>query len=264
MRILFIGDVFGKPGRLAVYTHLPRLIARHDVDFCVANCENAKGGRGLTGDVAERMYESGVNVITLGNHAWDNKKIFSFIDQDARLVRAYNYPHGVPGRGLVVTELRNGLKIAVGQLLCRLFMKPVECPFRCADAMLDEARDCQLAVIDVHGEATSEKQALGWYLDGRATAVIGTHTHVPTADERVLPGGTAYITDAGMSGPADSVIGMDIDFAIANFLSPLPNPFTIARNNVKIAGVLVDADEATGKARSIERLLVDASGPAAG
>jgi len=257
MRVLFIGDVFGRPGRKALESQLGYLKSFYGADFCIANAENAAAGKGITYDVAQELYAAGVDIITLGNHAWDNKDVFSFIDDDRRIVRAYNYPPGVPGRGFTTFETPLGTKITIAQIFARLFMLNVDCPFRGADNLLRETGDDHILILDLHGEATSEKVALGWYLDGRVTAVIGTHTHIPTADERILPKGTAYITDVGMTGPYDSVIGMEIETATERFLTTLKKPFKVATENVKISGVLITVDDLTKKAVSIERLLVD-------
>ncbi len=258
MRILFLGDIFGRPGRRAVVSRLMRIKAEYKADFCIANGENAAGGKGLTFDSAKEIYASGVDVITLGNHTWDNKDIFSFIDGNSRLVRAYNYPPGLPGQGYTALPAPNGKKVIVAQILCRLFMSSVDCPFRRVDDMLREIDGNYPIILDLHGEATSEKVAMGWYLDGRVTAVVGTHTHIPTADERILPNGTAYISDVGMSGPYDSVIGMEIGPATKKFLSPARQPHKVAKNNVKICAVLIDVDDTSNKALSIKRISVDA------
>lgn len=253
IRIFFIGDIFGRPGRNAIFKHLHAIKLEHEVDICIANCENASGGKGLAKDAAHHLFEAGIDAMTLGNHAWDNKQIFEFIDRDKRIVRAFNYPPEVPGRGLITLEVGDGIKVGVSQLMCRLYMNPTDCPFQKAKELINLMSDCHVTFIDVHGEATSEKQSLGWFLDGKVSAVIGTHTHVPTADSRILPNGTAYQTDAGMSGPYDSVIGMDIEAATHNFLSPIRAPFKVASGNVVISGVLIDVDAKSGKAVSIER-----------
>ncbi|HQH72123.1 MAG TPA: TIGR00282 family metallophosphoesterase [bacterium] len=258
MRILFVGDIFGRPGRIALANHLTGLKSRYHVDFCIANGENAAGGKGITREVAQAIYAAGVDVITLGNHAWDNKDVFTFIDEDRRLVRAYNFPPDVPGRGFVSCRTATGQEITVAQLCGRVFMTPVDCPFRRAEDLLREIGKSTVCLIDIHGEASSEKSALGWFLDGRVTAVIGTHTHVPTADERILPGGTAYITDVGMTGPYDSIIGMDIDSVIKQFKTSIRVPFKVASQNVHIACVLITTDPESGRALSIERIFMKA------
>ncbi|RJP26304.1 MAG: TIGR00282 family metallophosphoesterase [Candidatus Omnitrophota bacterium] len=261
MRILFIGDIFGRPGRNAIDSHLRQIKSQYNVDFCIANSENAAAGKGITHDVARQLLNAGADVLTLGNHAWDNKDVFSFIHDERRLVRAYNYAPGLPGYGYATIETPGGITITVSQLLGRLFMKNVDCPFRKADELVDAVKDSDIIIIDIHAEATSEKVSMGWYLDGRVSAVIGTHTHIPTADERILPKGTAYITDVGMTGPYDSVIGMDIDVATQQLITTLKKPFKIAQHNVKIAGVLFDVNETTGKAKSIERILIPLAEP---
>ncbi len=263
MKILFIGDIFGRPGRDALDSQLRYIKSHHHVDFCIANGENAAGGKGITYDVSKQIFNAGVNVITLGNHAWDNKDIFSFIQDEPNLIRAYNYPPGLPGNGYVTIQTPRGIKITIAQLLGRLFMKHVDCPFRKADELLQQAGDSNVIIIDMHAEATSEKVTMGWYLDGRVSAVIGTHTHIPTADERILPNGTAYISDTGMTGPYDSVIGMDIEVATQQLITTIKKPFKIAKNNVKISTVLLDVDESTGKSRSIERQLYPLTNPMA-
>lgn len=255
MRILFIGDVFARWGRKIIKERLNAIKEKHRIDFCIANGENAAGGKGISKAVARELYDAGVEAITLGNHAWDNNDVLTFIDSDPRMVRAFNFPPGTPGNGWTSIESNSGQRVVVAQLCCRLFMSAVDCPFRAADRMLDEMRGERIVVVDVHGEATSEKAALGWYLNGRASAVIGTHTHIPTADERILPGGTAYITDAGMTGAYDSIIGMDIETSIKRFQTGMKIPFHVSKRNLRISAVVVEVDERTGKARSIERLL---------
>ncbi|MDX9753684.1 MAG: TIGR00282 family metallophosphoesterase [bacterium] len=255
-RILFVGDVFGRPGRHALERCLKSIKNQYRIDFCIANGENAAGGRGLNQKVAKTLYEYGVDCITLGNHAWDNKNIFTFIDSDPRIVRAYNYPPNLPGRRFTTLEVRSGLHIVVAQLLGRVFMSHVDCPFRGAEEMLREIGPGKIIFCDVHGEATSEKVALGWFLDGKVTAVCGTHTHIPTADERILPMGTAYITDTGMTGAYDSIIGMNIESVTRQFVTSMKSPFKIALDNIKVSAVVITVDETTRKAVSIERILI--------
>lgn len=257
MRVLFVGDVFGRPGRSALEKHLQTIKKKYLVDFCIVNGENAAHGKGITQECAKQLYHSGADVITLGNHAWDNKDVFNIIDRDERLVRAYNFPPSVPGRGYVTVVTPAGYKLTVAQLCMRLFMMPVNCPFYGADALLKEIGQGHPIIIDMHGEATSEKVALGWYLDGRVSAVIGTHTHVPTADERILPKGTAYISDVGMTGAYDSVIGMDVDMSVSRFLTSMRVPYRIATDNVKISAALISIDEDTGLSQSIQRIFFD-------
>ncbi len=261
LHILFIGDVFGRPGREALARRLPQMKSHYGAHLCIANGENSAGGKGLTYDVAQQLYESGVDVITLGNHSWDNRSIFSFIDQDSRIVRPANYPEGTPGRGATVVKASDGTPVVVTQLLCRLFMNPVDCPFHKADEVYEQYESNAVFFMDLHGESTSEKIAMAWRMDGRYSAIVGTHTHVQTADERILPNGTAFITDAGMSGAYDSVIGMDIDTAVSSFVSGIRQPFRIAKENIKIMGVLVQVNKKTGNATKIERLQVNGALP---
>ena len=256
MRILFIGDVFARWGRKILKERLNSVKEEYLVDFCIANGENAAGGKGISKAVANELYNAGVDAITLGNHTWDNNDVLSFIDDDYRIVRAYNFPPDVPGNGWISVQADNGQNIIISQLCCRLYMTPFDCPFRAADRLIEEIGNEKIIIIDVHGEATSEKCALGWYLNGRATAVIGTHTHIPTADERILPGGTAYITDAGMTGAYDSIIGMDIDSALKRFLTGMKIPFQVSKRNLKISAVLITVNDETGEAESIERLMI--------
>lgn len=263
VNILFIGDIMGRPGREMVAIHLPRLVALYEVHCTIANGENAAGRAGITPGVAEELWNVGVDVITLGDHAWDQKEIVPAIDETDRLLRPANYP-AAPGRGATVVETRQGVRVGVINLMGRVFL-PVhpDCPFRAADRLLEEMRgQADAVVVDFHAEATSEKAAMGWYLDGRATAVLGTHTHVQTADERILPGGTAYITDVGMTGPADGVIGIDRERAVQRFLTQLPTQFGVAHGARQFNSVLVRFDRASGRAAAIERIAVREGGPA--
>ncbi len=254
MRILFVGDIVGSPGRRAVQELVPRLVDRHLVDLVVANGENAAGGIGLTPQVAEELLNLGVDVLTSGNHIWKHKEILPYLEEGERLLRPANYPPGTPGRGWTVVETAAGRRVAVLNLEGRVFMSPLECPFRTADRLLGELpRDLAAVIVDFHAEATSEKQALGWYLDGRVSALIGTHTHVQTADERVLPGGTGYITDAGMTGPTNGVIGMKKEIILERFLSQRPQPFKVAAAQVQLQGVLVELTD-DGRCRSLTRI----------
>ncbi len=255
MKVLFVGDIVGSAGRLALARELPARRAAGEVDFCVVNGENASGGFGLTREVATELFDLGVDVITGGNHLWDKREIFRFIDQEPRIVRPANYPPGTAGAGSAVVTIDGGRQVAVLNLTGRTFMPAVDCPFRCADQLLPELRRrTPIIIVDLHAEATSEKVAMGWYLDGRASAVIGTHTHVQTADERVLPGGTAYLTDAGMTGAHDSVIGVRKELAIERFLTQLPKRFQTAKGDPRLSGALIEIDEVSGRARSIERV----------
>ena len=255
MNILFIGDIFASRGRGIVADNLNRLITEYKIDLAVANAENSAGGFGITPLVAEELLALGLDVLTGGNHSFDKREIHDYYPQQPRLLRPANYPDGLPGSGVYTATARNGVPYAVLSLQGRAHMANIDCPFRKADellASLDPA--VKIRIVDFHAELTSEKVAMGWYLDGRATAMIGTHTHVPTADTRVLPGGLAYQTDSGMTGPYDSVIGVDKDIILRRFLTGLTGRMEAARHGVELHGVVIDADEATGKARSIERI----------
>ena len=255
MKILFIGDIIGRPGRQAVEKLLPGLVEEHQIDFVIANGENAAAGFGLTPAVLDNLFALGINVVTSGNHLWDKKDILPRLKKEPRLLRPANYPPEVPGTRFGVFEDKQGRKVGVFNLLGRVFMPAVDCPFRVADQVIAELKkETDIIIVDMHAEATSEKIALGWYLDGRVSAMIGTHTHVMTADERVLPQGTAYITDAGMTGGFDSVIGMEKEPIIEKFLTQLPTKFEVAEGDVRFNGVVVEVDEQSGKARRIERV----------
>jgi len=248
--------VVGRPGRQALERKLDRLIDRHQVDLVIANGENAAAGFGLTLDVARELFDTGIDVITSGNHIWDKREIYSYLDDQPRLLRPANYSSDAPGRGHGVYATSSGVKVGVINLEGRIFMNPLECPFRTADRLIEELRkETKVILVDIHAEATSEKMALGHYLDGRASAVIGTHTHVQTADEHLMPGGTAYLTDAGMTGARDSVIGISKEIAIEKFLTQLPHRFEVAKKNPMINGVLVDIAEESGRAVAIERVM---------
>ncbi len=251
MNLLMIGDVMGKPGRRAVATLVPELRRELELDMVIANGENAAAGRGLTESTAQELFDAGVDVITSGNHIWNQKEIIPTLDQEAPILRPLNYPPGAPGRG-VLTQMG----VTVINLQGRTFMTDIDCPFRAVDAALDDLPDDALIVVDMHAEATSEKQAMARYLDGRVAAVVGTHTHVPTADARVLPGGTAAVTDLGMTGPQESIIGNEIDAVIQRFLTGRPTRLPVAERSptVQFNAVLVELDEATRRARKIERV----------
>ncbi len=254
MNILFIGDVVGRPGRLAVRTLLPALVARYSIDFTIANAENTAGGLGLTPAMADELLSAGVDCLTTGNHVWKHKEFYSYAATQRRIVRPANYPPGAPGRGAEAYSAPAGT-VGVLSVLGRVFMDPLDCPFRAADREIDALRGkTKVLVVDIHAEASSEKVALGWYLDGRVGAAIGTHTHVQTADERILPKGTAYITDAGMTGPRDSVIGIQKEPVIERFLSGMPRKFEVAGGPAVLNAVVVSIDAETGIARSIERV----------
>lgn len=254
MNIFFIGDIVGAPGRRAVEELLPKVVDRHLVDLVVANGENAAGGIGITPLVAEQLLNSGIDLLTSGNHIWKHKEILPYLEETDRLLRPANYPPDTPGVGYAIVETAAGEKAAVINLEGRVFMSPLECPFRTADRILaDLPRDIKVILVDMHAEATSEKLALGWYLDGRVSAVIGTHTHVQTADERILPKGSGYITDAGMTGPLNSVIGMKKEVILERFLSQRPQPFKVATQDIQLQGVLLQVD-ATGRCQEISRV----------
>ena len=251
MRILFVGDIYGRPGREAVGHFVPLLRKEARIDFAIGNVENAAGGRGLTEPVAKELFAAGIDVFTLGNHTWDRKETVPLL-QDPRILRPANYPPSLPGRGMGVFPV-NGKRVAVVQLMGRLHLDTIDCPFRGADALLKEM-SADVTIVDMHAEASSEKQAMGWYLDGRVAAVLGTHTHVQTADERVLPGGTAYIGDVGMAGPRDGIIGGERVPALQRFLSGVKVRLAVAEGDAQFCAVIVDVDETTGRARSIERV----------
>ena len=259
MNILMVGDVYGEPGRQAVAKLVPRLRQEHAIDFCVVNIENAAAGFGVTPAIAKQAFESGADVLTSGNHIWDKREIVEYITKENLLLRPANFPAGTPGVGHVTVKT-GPHKVAVLNLMGRVFMLPIDCPFRKADELLPELRkDTPIIIVDMHAEATSESQAMGWHLDGRVSAVVGTHRHVQTADERVLPQGTAYITDLGMTGPTDSVIGVDKDLALDRFISQMPNRFEPAKGPVALHGALIKVDPETGRGLSIERLRVPLS-----
>ncbi len=257
MIILFIGDIVGRPGRRAVREILPSLIERYKIDFVIANCENAAAGFGINRDIVEELYASRIDVLTSGNHIWDKKEALGFIDEYETLLRPANYPEAAPGRGRVLYPTPAGEYVGVLNLAGRIFMHPSGCPFMQARREIEHLRArTNVIIVDFHAEATSEKRALGWYLDGRVSAVLGTHTHVQTADEEVLPGGTAYISDAGMTGPFDSVIGIGKETIIERFLTQIPNRFEVAKNDIRLQAVMLDIDAASGKARAIERISI--------
>jgi len=258
MKILFIGDIVGKPGRRAIRELLPEIIFQYKIDFVIANCENAAAGFGVTRDVVEELYSYHINVLTSGNHIWDKKEISEFVGDYETLLRPANYPAGSPGRGSVIRPDSSGISCGVINLMGRVFMKPIDCPFRAAEREIEKMKKyTRIIIVDMHAEATSEKEAIGWFLDGRVTAVVGTHTHVQTADESILSGGTAYITDVGMTGPFNSIIGIRKDAVMERFLTQIPNRFDVAKDDVRLQGVVVDIDGKSGKATGIDRLTVN-------
>ncbi len=254
MRILFIGDIVGKPGRTLVQSAVRPLVSHHGIDLVVANVENAAGGNGITREIGESLRDCGIDVMTGGNHIWDKREALDYIQLEPRLIRPGNYPDA-PGLGHVLARASNGETAAVLNVMGRVFMAPLDNPFTTVDEMLaDVAGETRIILVDFHAEATSEKIAMGWHLDGRVSAVIGTHTHVQAADERVLPGGTAYITDVGMSGPHDSVIGVDKQVVLKRFKTGMPGRFDTARGDPRLHGVIVTTNPETGRATGIERL----------
>ena len=256
MKVLFVGDIVGKPGRTAVRHFVPILRERHGLDLCVGNSENSAGGAGITPESAEDLLEAGLDLLTGGNHTWSKREILPYLARSgSRQLRPANYPDGAPGRGHGVVTSRDGRKLGVVNLEGRVFMKPLDCPFRAAERLVEELREqTPCILVDMHCEATSEKNAMGHFLDGRVSAVLGTHTHVQTADERVLRGGTAYQTDVGMCGPWDSVIGLRKESAIERFLTARHTPFETAQGETVLQGAIVDIDDQTGRARSILRI----------
>ncbi|MFA5156467.1 MAG: TIGR00282 family metallophosphoesterase [Candidatus Omnitrophota bacterium] len=255
MKILFIGDIVGNPGREAVKKLLPLLKQEFKLDFVIANAENAAGGSGITSRVANELFDAGVSVLTSGDHIWKKSEIFEIIKEDKRILRPANFPEGAPGCGSQIFKTEAGAKVGVVNVQGRVFMEALESPFKAALKAQEElSRETKVIIVDMHAEATSEKVALGWYLDGKVSAVLGTHTHIQTADEKILPQGTAYITDAGMTGPYDSVIGRDVADVLQRFLTSVPVRFEVAQENIQLHGVVLDIDENTGKARSIVRI----------
>jgi len=266
VRILFVGDIFGRPGRTIVRELLPYLVRAHQIDLVIANGENSAAGFGITPPLIDELLDLGISVITTGNHVWDKREIIDYFNNAAsdeyspahRVLRPANYPAGTPGWGVYKGQTRDGVDYAVVNLQGRVFMPSIEDPFRAADELLKQI-NAKVVLVDFHAEATSEKIALGWYLDGRVTAVLGTHTHVPTADERVLPGGTAYQTDVGMTGPYDSVIGVTKETILQKFLTGMPTRFEPATGDARLCADVIDCDPETGRATRIERVMVDAS-----
>lgn len=264
MRILFIGDIFGKPGRDIAQRAVPALVRLHALDLVIANVENSAAGFGVTGDIAETILGYGVDVMTTGNHVWDKKEILEYIPRQPKLLRPANFPAGVPGRGTWIGKTRSGEPVAVINVMGRVFMAPLDDPFAVVHREIDAVRGkARVILVDFHAEATSEKVAMGWHLDGRVTAVFGTHTHVQTADERLLPKGTAYLTDVGMTGPHDSIIGVTIEAALGRFVTGMPAKFEAAAGAGRLNAIIITADPATGKASAIERLNLSAQDVAA-
>jgi metallophosphoesterase (TIGR00282 family) len=263
VNILFVGDIFGNPGRRIVHAHLRHVVERHNAELIVMNAENSAGGFGVTPGIAQELFDLGADVLTTGNHVWDKKEIIDYFNSAngqpdsfaRRVLRPANYPAGTPGRGFYEGITRSGVAYAVMNLQGRVFMVSNDDPFRVADNLLAQTK-AKVILVDMHAEATSEKMALGWYLDGRVTAVLGTHTHVPTADERILPNGTAYQTDVGMTGPYDSIIGVQKELVLNRFLTNMPGKFDAAKNDARFCAVVIECDPATGHASSIQRLML--------
>jgi metallophosphoesterase (TIGR00282 family) len=255
MKLLFIGDIVGEPGRKAIRELLPGIVKKNDIECVIANAENAAGGSGITPPIAEEIKSYGVDVLTSGDHIWKRKEIAEVLDEKKDILRPLNYPRETPGHGSAIIELSSGVKIGVINLVGRIFMQPLECPFRASRKEADKIRKLTPNIfVDMHAEATSEKIALGWYLDGLITALVGTHTHVQTADEKILPEGTAYITDLGMTGPFDSVIGRKKEQILTRFVTQMPARFQMAEGDIRLNAVLIEFDEKTGKANSIKRI----------
>jgi len=261
MNLLFIGDVVGHPGLRAIADRLPELRHRLKLDLVVANAENIADGAGVTQKTAAQLFAAGVDVLTNGNHAWDKKEALEYITTEPRLLRPHNFPDSTPGTGWHVARTAAGHTVGILNLMGNVHMHPtLACPFAAADRVLShKPKDIQMVLVDIHAEATSEKMALGWYLDGRVSAIVGTHTHVPTADERILPQGSAYITDVGMSGCYDSVIGMDTEKSLKRFVHKIPERFAVAEGMGTLCGVLLDLEEHTGRCRHITRIRVNES-----
>jgi metallophosphoesterase (TIGR00282 family) len=254
MKILMIGDIVGSPGRRAVVRLVTQWKAQGKADLFIANGENAAGGKGITRTLAQELLQSGVDVITLGDHTWDQKDSRTFLDQEERVIRPANFAPDAPGRGIVTFEGPGGISVSVINVQGRVFMKPVDCPFRAVDAILKQPGLGKIVLVDCHAEATSEMNVMGRYLNGRVSAVVGTHTHVQTSDDAILSMGTAYITDLGMTGPKDSIIGMEVDTVMRVMVSGLPERFEVAKDDVKLEGVLIEVDDSTGKAVRIKRI----------
>lgn len=262
MRILFLGDIVGSSGRTAIEENITRIKAKYHPNIIIANGENAAGGRGINEKILKQLFQWGINIVTMGNHTWDQKEIFDFIGDYKNLIRPANYPSGTPGIGYTILSY-NSYKLAVINLQGRTYLPPLDCPFQKADSLIKEiSKETPNIIVDFHAEATSEKQAMGWYLDGRVSAVVGTHTHVQTADERILPNGTAYITDIGMVGPYDGILGMKREQVIEKFITALPQRFEVdADGRWQINAIILDLEPKTGLATHIERIRIDSDNP---
>ncbi|RBW69916.1 TIGR00282 family metallophosphoesterase [Bacillus taeanensis] len=261
MKILFVGDVVGSPGRKMINEYLPKLKKKYNPTVTIVNGENAAGGRGITQKIYKEFLQAGAQAVTLGNHAWDNREIFEFIDEASNMIRPANFPEGTPGEGATLVKI-NDIQIGIVNLQGRTFLPPLDCPFQKADECISALKKhTPYIFVDFHAEATSEKQAMGWYLDGRVTAVVGTHTHVQTADNRILSKGTAYITDVGMTGPYDGILGMEREAVMKKFLTNLPVRFEVTKGREQLSGVLVTVNRETGAASSIKRILINEDYP---
>ncbi len=257
MRILFVGDIVGKAGRQAIHGILERVVRDHGIEFTIANGENAAGGMGITPPIAIEILDQGADVLTSGNHIWAKKEILSFLEEEFRLLRPLNYPPNVPGRGSGVFHTKDGQKVGVVNLEGRVFMRHLDCPFRAAEKEVERLRkETNVILVDFHAEATSEKMAMGWFLDGKVSAVVGTHTHVQTSDERLLDQGTSYITDVGMTGPLNSVIGIRKQVALERLLTQIPLKFDVATEEIMLQGVVIEVDSKTGRSKDIQRIKV--------
>lgn len=262
MNILFIGDIVGSPGRLMLQNYITKLKQIYKPTITIVNGENAAGGKGITEKIAKQFYEQGVQVITLGNHTWDQKGIENFLDQNARIIRPANFPPGTPGNGFTVIQI-NEQKVGIINLQGRTYLPPIDCPFRKADEIISQLqKQTSIILVDFHAEATSEKEAMGWYLDGRVSAVVGTHTHVQTADEKILPKGTAYITDVGMTGPSYGILGMSKEAVLYRFTTAMPSRFEVTKEGpTQLNAVLIAVESKTGLAKRIERIRIDDTHP---
>jgi len=253
LKVLFIGDIFGSPGRRAVKEMIPVLKKEYEFDYCIANAENAAAGAGITHVIAQELYKYGIDALTMGNHTWSRKEVFNFIESDDRIVRPANYPSDIPGKSHVIIDG----KIGIINLLGRVYMDYIDCPFKAAEKEIDYLKthhNLKVIIVDMHAEATSEKAALAWFLDGRVSSVVGTHTHVQTADEKILPFGTSFITDVGMTGPYEGILGVDRNIIIEKFIKRLPVKFEVAKGSVQFNAVLLDIEETTGKTLGIRRI----------
>jgi 2',3'-cyclic-nucleotide 2'-phosphodiesterase len=257
LNILAIGDIVGQPGRKILEKKLKNFIKEQNIDFCIANAENAAGGSGITVNIAKKLFSYNVDAITMGDHVWKRKEIYDSLQSEQRLLRPANYSPLAHGRGYVAIKAKEGYFIGIINLLGRIFMKPVDCPFRAADAAIEElSKLTNIIIVDMHAEATSEKIAMGWYLDGRVSAVVGTHTHVQTSDEKILPKGTGYITDLGMTGPHKSILGRDVDRVLKSIVTQVPTRYDIAENDLHIEGAVITVNKETGKAEGIKRVKI--------